>query len=33
VEGITLDYWQKLVMSMPGRLQMVIKKHGDMTKY
>jgi hypothetical protein len=25
--------WQKLVMSMPRRLQMVIKKRGDMTKY
>jgi hypothetical protein len=33
VEGLFLEYWQKLVMSMPGRLQMVIKKCGDMTKY
>jgi hypothetical protein len=33
VEGISLEYWQNLVMSMPGRLQMVIKKHGEMTKY
>lgn len=33
VQDISLDYWQKLVMSMPGRLKMVIKKRGDMTKY
>jgi hypothetical protein len=33
VEGISLEYWQKLVMSMPGRLKMVIKKRGVMTKY
>ena len=33
VQDLSLDYWQKLVKSMPGRLQTVIKKKGGMTRF